>query len=164
MAVEASRAEMLAEQFDAACRDFRASVESVPDDRWQAPTTGDGRQVNVVAHHAASAHRYIADMLQAMANGQQPSIGMDQIHAGNAEHARQFRECSKSDVLRQHDENAAYARNVLRGMDEASLATEGVLLAGIPRWTVAQAVENVLIGHPREHAATINSTLAAASG
>jgi hypothetical protein len=164
MAVEASRAEMLAEQFDAACRDFRASVEAVPDDRWQAPTTGDGRQVNVVAHHAASAHRYIADMLQAMANGQPASIGMEQIHAGNAEHARQFGECSKSEVLQRHDENVAYARDVLRGMDEATLSREGVLLVGTPTWTVAQAVENVLIGHPREHTATITSTLAAASG
>jgi hypothetical protein len=52
--------------------------------------------MNVVAHHAADAHRYIADMLQAMANGQRASMSMDQIHAGNAAGSRRARRLRRS--------------------------------------------------------------------
>jgi hypothetical protein len=160
MTVEASHTQMLLDQFDAACRELAQTIEDVPDAQWLAPTVGDGRQINVVAHHAASAHRYVADMVQAMAAGQPASMGMDQIHAGNAEHARQFGACTKSETLEQHERCSAHAREVLRGFDEATLAHRGELLAGRPM-TVEQAIQGILIGHPRDHAATIRSTLSA---
>jgi mycothiol maleylpyruvate isomerase-like protein len=160
VAIEASRTEALVDLFDAACRDLRDAVEAVPDDKWHVPTVGDGRQVNVVAHHAASAHRPIADMLQAMVQGKPASRDMEQIHAGNAEHARRFGSCSKTEVLEAHAEGSAYARDVLRGMTDERLSKHGELLIGM-QGTVDQAIERVLIGHPGQHAATIRATLAA---
>jgi Mycothiol maleylpyruvate isomerase N-terminal domain len=160
MAVETSRVETLLELFEAACRDLRDAVEAVPDDKWHVPTVNDGRQVNVVAHHAAGAHRPIAEMLQEMARGKPASLSMEQIDAGNAEHARRMGACSKADVLEQHEAGSAYARDVLRGMDDATLSIQGELVAGMPA-TVDQAIERVLIGHPRQHAATIRATLSA---
>ena len=67
------------------------------------PTTGDGRQVNVVAHHAASAHGDIADMVRAMAGGQRGAMDMDRIQANNAEHARKRDACTRAAVLQQHE-------------------------------------------------------------
>jgi phytoene/squalene synthetase len=96
MAQQSTRTDMLVDEFQAACSELRDAILEVPDERWQSPTPGDGRQVNVVAHHAASAHGAIAEMVQAMADGREPTIGMDQIHAGNAEHARRFGGCSKA--------------------------------------------------------------------
>jgi len=160
MTVEVSGTEMLFSQYDAVCRELKTTIEAVPDDKWLVPTSGDGRQVNVVAHHAASAHRYIADMLQAMAAGQPATIGIEQIHAGNAEHARRFGACTKSEVLQEHETNSAHARDILRGFDAEALQKHCELISGIPM-TVEQAIQRILIGHPREHAATIQSTLAA---
>jgi hypothetical protein len=160
MAVETSRVDTLLELYEAACRNLRDTVEAVPDDKWHVPTAGDGRQVNVVAHHAARSHRPIAEMLQEMARGKPASVNMEQIDAGNAEHARHFGACSKAEVLEQHEAGSAYARDVLRGMDEATLSVRGELVTGMPA-TVDQAIERVLIGHPHQHAATIRATLSA---
>jgi hypothetical protein len=158
MAQQSTRSDMLVDEFQAACNELRDAILSVPDDRWQSPTPGDGRQVNVVAHHAASAHRPIAEMILAMADGQAPTLSMDQLHAGNAEHARRFSACSRSETLDQHDRGAALAMATLRGLSEDQLARQGQFLVGMPA-TVEQAVQRVLIGHPREHAATIRAAL-----
>jgi len=158
MALQGTRSDLLVDQFGTVCSQLRATIVGVPDEKWQTPTTGDGRQVNVVAHHAASAHRPIADMVQAMVAGEKPSIGMDQIHAGNAEHARQFAACSKAETLEQHDQGVAYAMAVLGGLSDEQLATQGEFLVGRPM-TVAQAIQGVLIHHPEEHTATIQASV-----
>ena len=148
----------LVEQFGTACTQLRAVIVGVPDEQWQMPTVADGRQVNVVAHHAASAHRYIADMIQAMADGQKPSLSMEHIHAGNADHARQFAACSKAETLDQHDQGVTYATAMLRKLQAEHLAQSGEFLVGVPM-TVAQAIQGVLIGHPQGHTATIQASL-----
>lgn len=159
MAEQGTRVETLLDEFEAACRDLEDTIERVPDDRWQAPTPGDGRQVNVVAHHAAAAHRYIAGMVQAMAAGQPASVSSEQIDLGNAQHARQFAGCSKTDVLETHRQAAAEATAMLRGLTDEQLASTGELLIG-RRLTVEQAIRGVLIGHPRAHAGSIRAALA----
>jgi hypothetical protein len=83
---------------------------------------------------------------------------MDQIHAGNAEHARQFAGCSKAETLELHDRGVAEASSILRGLTDEHLARQGEFLTGAPS-TVEQAIERVLIGHPREHTATIRASL-----
>jgi hypothetical protein len=97
-------------------------------------------------------------MLQAMATGQPAALSMEQIHAGNAEHARRFATCTKAEALAQHDQGAAYARAVVRGLTDDQLARDGEFLVGVPM-TVEQAVHGVLINHPRQHAATIQAAL-----
>jgi hypothetical protein len=158
MTLQGTRSDALVAEFDAACSELRTTIAGVPDDQWQVPTPGDGRPVNVVAHHAAGAHRPLADMLRAMATGQPASLSMEQIHAGNAEHARQFAACTKAEALEQHDQGAAYARAVVHGFTDAQLARHGEFLVGRPM-TVEQAVQRVLINHPREHTATIQGAL-----
>ncbi len=145
--------------FETACADLRDAILSVPEDHWQAATPGDGRQVNVVAHHAASAHRGIADVIAAMLAGQKSSLTLELIHAGNAAHAGQFSTCSRSETLGVHDQGAAYALQMLRGLTESQLDVRGEFLAG-RQLTVEQAVQAILIHHPREHTATIRAVLA----
>jgi hypothetical protein len=154
-----TRVGMLAERFEAVSGELRDTIASVPDDKWQAPTTGDGRQVNVVAHHAAGAHAAIARQIQAMLDGQPQPLTMEQIHAGNAQHAREFAGCSRAETLELHDRGVQEANTMLGGLTDEDLAREGEFLTGAPG-TVEQAIQRVLIGHPREHTATIKATLA----
>jgi hypothetical protein len=158
VSIQATRTEMLIRQFEAACGELRDTIAGVPDEKWQAPTAGDGRQVNVVAHHAASSHEPIARQIQAVVDGQPKPLTMDQIHAGNAEHARAFAACTRSETLELHDRGVEEAGRILRGLHDEQLAREGEFLTGMPA-TVEQAVQRVLIGHPREHTATIQATL-----
>jgi hypothetical protein len=158
MTMQDARVGMLAEQFEAVSGELRDAIAGVPDEKWQAPTTGDGRQVNVVAHHAASSHAAIARQIQAMVDGQPRPLTMDQIHAGNAEHARQFAGCSRAETLELHDRGVAEASGILRGLNDEDLARQGEFITGAPA-TVEQAIQRVLIGHPREHTATIRASL-----
>jgi hypothetical protein len=158
MTLPATQLDSLITEFHAACDDLRDTIARVPDDRWQVPTPGDGRPVNVVAHHAASSHGPIAHMIQAMGQGQPASLSMDQIDAGNAEHARRFGACSKAETLELNEQGAAAATAMLRGLSEDRLAIAGEFLIGRPA-TVEQAIRRVLINHPREHAATLRAAL-----
>jgi hypothetical protein len=83
---------------------------------------------------------------------------MDEIHAGNAEHAQKFAACSKSEALEQHDQGVVYAMAMLRRFTDEQFAKQGEFLMGMPM-TVDQAIQGVLIQHPREHAATIQAAL-----
>jgi len=159
MAIQSTRADMLTEQFKAISGLLRETIVGVPDEKWQAPTSGDGRQVNVVAHHAAGAHAFIARQIQGMANGQPQPLTMEQIHAGNAQHAREFTACSRAETLELHDRGVAETTTILRGLSDEQLALEGEFISGVPG-TVEQAIQRVLIGHPREHTATLQATLA----
>ena len=53
---------------------------------------------------------------------------MDQIHAGNAEHARQFGSCPRAETLEVHDRGVAEANALLRGLTDEQLAQEGEFL------------------------------------
>lgn len=158
MTTQGTRTSVLTEQFEAITGELRETIVRVPDDLWQARAVGDGRQVNVVAHHAASSLGPIARQIQAMLEGRPRPLTMDQIHAGNAEHARQFGSCSRAETLEVHDRGVAEATAMLRGLTDEQLAHEGEFLTGA-RGTVEQVIERVLIGHPREHTATIQATL-----
>jgi Mycothiol maleylpyruvate isomerase N-terminal domain len=159
MAIQGTRADVLSEEYKAISDLLRGAIVGVPDEMWQAPTSGDGRQINVVAHHAAGSHAYIARQIQAMADGQPQHLTMDQIHAGNAQHAREFAGCSRTETLELHDRGVAEATTIVRGLSDEQLAREGEFISGVPG-SVEQAVQRVLIGHPREHTATIQATLA----
>ncbi len=159
MSTQATRAGMLAAQFEATAAQFKDTVTSVPDEKWKAQTPADGRPVNVVAHHAAVSHAQIAGLVRAIADGQGTPLTMEQIHAGNAEHARQFAGCSKTETLETHDRGSAEASAIVSGLTDEQLAQSGEFLAGRPM-TVEQAIEGILIGHPREHMATIQAALA----
>jgi hypothetical protein len=111
-----------------------------------------------VAHHAAGSHAAIARQIQAMVDGHPQPLTMDQIHAGNAEHARRFAGCSRAETLALHDRGVAEASSVLRGLTDEQLARQGEFLTGATG-TVEQAIQRVLIGHPREHTATIRASL-----
>jgi len=158
MTLQGTRIDGLVHEFDAACRALKETIESVPDDRWQVPTPADGRQVNVVAHHAAASHRPIAQLVQAMANGAEAVMTLEQVHIGNAAHALQFAACTKRDALDQNQHGAEYARGVLLGLTDEQLASTADMFIDMPM-TVEQAIRGVLIHHPLGHIATIQSAL-----
>jgi len=155
MTIANTRVSDLLTEFDAVCAQLREAIVQTADANWQSIAPDDGRQVNVIAHHAASSHQPIADMVRAMVDGRGPSISMEQIHAGNAEHARQAAQCTKDEALAVHDQGVHHAATVLRTLTDDQLQINGQFLVGGRESTVEQSIEFVLIGHPRMHAASI---------
>jgi len=157
MTIGSTRVGDLLDQFEAACAQLRAAIVDTPDASWQAIAPDDGRQVNVIAHHAASAHEAIADMVLSMVNGRGPRISMDQVNAGNAEHAQRAAHCTRDEALAVHDKGAQQAASVLRTLTDEQLQIKGQFLVGGRESTVEQSIEYVLIGHPRMHANSIRA-------
>jgi hypothetical protein len=159
MTIGSTRVTDLLSEFDAACAQLRAAIVDTPDASWHTVAPDDGRQVNVIAHHAASSHQPIAEMVLAMVNGHGPSISMDQIHAGNADHAQRAAQCSRDEALAVHDQGAQHAMGVLQTLTDDQLQIKGQFLVGGRESTVEQSIEFVLIGHPRMHAASIAAAM-----
>ena len=145
------RAKALAERFEKANDDVIKAVEHSSDADWRANCADLGWSVGVTAHHIAMGHRGIGGLVQALANGRAPGLTPEQIDQGNAEHARQFANCTKQETLDLLRANGKSAADGVRGLSDEQLNRKAAVLAGAPELTVEQVVENVLIGHPQGH-------------
>jgi uncharacterized damage-inducible protein DinB len=154
------RARSLAQQLEQANQSLIATIEGLSDAQWRAKTPGDGRSVGVVAHHVASSHKSVAGLVGAIADGQPvPTITMEMIHEGNAAHATQHANCTKSETLGLLRQNGAAAVATVRGLGDTQLDRTVTFPMGT--MTAAQVVERVLIGHANDHHGTIRRAIGA---
>jgi uncharacterized protein (TIGR03083 family) len=148
------RARQYADQLDRANQELIATVEGLSDAGWHAPTSAEGWTAGVVAHHVAENHRALTRLVQMIADGQAPpAAGWDRIHQANAEHARRHADTTKAETLALLRENGAAAVLALRGLSDAQLDRSVPVMGNA--MTAAQAIERILIGHVREHHASI---------
>ncbi len=153
-----SRAESLANQFEAANNEVIAAVETCPDDKWKAATPNDGRTLNCVADHIADGNQAIAGFVQALANGQPlPGITPQQLDQLNAERAQKQANVGKADVSSALRQSGAAAASTVRGLTDQQLDRAGAFAGG--EWTTQQMIERVLIGHVQDHLNTIRAAL-----
>lgn len=156
-----TRAEALAEQFEAVNTELVAVVEACAEDAWRRPCEGEGRTVGVTAHHVAVGHAGFAGMVGAVARGQAvPTISLEALHEMNARHAREHAAAGKPetlDALRRHGDGLA---RVVRGLSDEQLARTTAAFGG-REMSVGQIVEHIIIGHPRQHLASIRAALGA---
>jgi hypothetical protein len=114
-----SRAEALADQFEAANNEAITTVEAYPETKWKAATPNDGRPVNALAYHIAASHDGILGLVQALANGQQISgLSPGQLDQMNAEQAQQHANTSKVEVIDLLRQNGATAAAAVRGLSD----------------------------------------------
>lgn len=152
----ASRAESLARQFEETNAAVIRTVEGLSEAQWRMPCPHEGRTVVVVAYHVALSHAPILDAIQTLAAGQPlPPVTMAMIDARNAQEAEQHAACTRaetSDLLRRNGQAAAAA---LRALSDEQLARTGTLLG--QETSARQIAEGILIGHPRQHLASIQA-------
>jgi hypothetical protein len=85
---------------------------------------------------------------------------MDMLHAGNAQHAKEFAGCTKAETLALHQKNAAAAAATVRALSDADLERSGTVITGTPAMTTQQVVEGILISHIDDHLGSIRKTVA----
>jgi hypothetical protein len=155
-----THAETLATRFEEANQDVIRTVEGLTDAQWRATTEEEGWTVGVVAHHIADAHAKVAGLAEMVARGAPvPPLTWDMLHQANAAHARDHAGCTRADTLALLRQNGAAATRTLRGLTDEQLGRTATLLGGT--MSAAQVVENIVIGHPRAHLASIRKALGA---
>ena len=155
-----AKAEALAKQYEAKVQDATATLEKLSDADWKKTTAGEKWTVAVVAHHVASGHEGIANIIKALSAGQGlPGFTMDVLHDMNAKHAQEHANAAKADTVALHKKNAAAAASVVRGLSDDQLAKSGVVLQGMPAMSVEQIVTGILINHVDDHMGSIKKTV-----
>src|SRR5919108_84283 len=105
-----AKAEALAKQFEAKVQEATSVLEKLSDADWKKVTAGEKWSVGVTAHHVAMAHAGIAGLVKSVASGQhKASMTMDDLHAMNAQHAKDYANVGKAETVALHKKNAADA-------------------------------------------------------
>jgi uncharacterized damage-inducible protein DinB len=157
------RAEALAAQLEQANNDLIALVEGLSDQQMQATCPDEGWSVGTAAHHVAVSHEGLMRFVGMLASGQAaPPVTMDMINAQNAQHAQEYATVSKADAVALLRDNGAKAVAMLRSLSDAQLdASQPLPFFGGQPTSTAQVIEMIMIGHPRQHTASIRAAAGA---
>jgi uncharacterized damage-inducible protein DinB len=154
------RARALAERFEQANNKLIAAVNQCSDEQWRANCQELGWSVAVTAHHVGAGHAVIADLASKVANGEElPPITMEMLDQMNAQHAQEHASCTKEETLAMLRDGGSAAAQAVRGLDDEQLGRSGALLVDMPPMTTEQVIENILIGHPRQHLENIRGAM-----
>jgi uncharacterized damage-inducible protein DinB len=154
-----ARAEEVARRFEQVNDELMAVVKTCSPEQWRKTCSGEQWSIGVTAHHVAASYAPIAGMVQALAPGQTVQLpSMEMIDAGNAEHARQFANCTKEETIELLRSGGQALARVVRGLSDAQL-DKGEVLMGTQRIGAAQVVEMGVIGHPTNHLESIRAAV-----
>lgn len=162
----ASRAESLADRFEATLENFTRVLDGLSGDQWRlrGRNTPDmrindedeARPVGVIAHHVAVNLNVIMGRIQAAVHEQaSPPIDFKQT---NARHANEFADTTKAQVLTLLRASGEQISRDLRSIPDAKLDVAQELASG--KMTVQDRIERVLIGHIQGHQGSIEATIA----
>ena len=157
----ASRADQLADRLERGMRRLHALAGSLTAGEWRAALPGDGRAVGVVVHHVASVYPLEIQLARTVAGGQ-PIVGvtMADVHAMNAEHAREHARVTKEEALALLQENGAAAAAAIRALSDEELARAApVSLYADAELTCQFVLEDHAVRHSDHHRARIRAAL-----
>ena len=155
-----ARSEALAKAFEGKAAEMTATIEKLSDADWKKVTAAEKWPVGVTAHHVASSHEAIAGLVKTVASGQSvPNLTMAMIDEGNAQHAKEFANCTKAETLALHKQGVTAAAAAVRGIDDANLDRSATVLTGMPAMSAQQAIEAILINHITGHLGSIKATV-----
>lgn len=154
-----TRAEDLAAQLEAINDGVMAEVSASGEEAWRRVTENEGWPVGVVAHHIASVQRFFAGVLAGLASGARaPALSNADVDENNARHAREFAGVGRPETMVALRVNSAELLEVIRGLSDDDLARTALIVDG-QELTGAQVIELGLIGHLREHLASMQATI-----
>ncbi len=155
-----AKSEALAKRFEVKARGAMATLEQLSEVDWEKVTAAEQWSVGVTAHHLAGALEPVSDMITAVAAGQSLSgFGLDMLDEMNAQHARDYADCTKAETIELHRKGTAVAAATIRGLSDDQLANSGTVLAGAPPMTAEQLITSGLLNHIDEHFGSIRKTV-----
>ena len=155
------RAEALASVLETGAASLIAFAETLSDAEWKTPIPHDGRKIGVVVHHVASMYPLEIGLAQKLAaGGVIDDVTWDNVHAINAQHAREHEGAGKAEAIalvRRNSEAAAAAVRAI-GDAELDLATPNSMY-GNALLTTQFFLEDHAVRHSFHHLAKIRATL-----
>lgn len=151
-----------ASRFRAVTDEVITLVEGCSDSEWKMSSAGENWPLCAVAHHIAIVNPAFAGMVERFANGETytPEVNMDEIHRSNAEHAREYANVGKDEVLEKLRAGGSAVEDALNQISDEQMENPAGVYGGNPL-TVAQVIDYVVIGHTAEHLGSIKATLGA---
>jgi hypothetical protein len=154
------RAEALAERLEQAVDEVIAMVEQSSDERWKATCAAEGWSTGITAHHIAEAHLNGAvGFIQTLATGQQvPPVTTEMIDQGNAQHAAQHANCTRTETLDLLRQRGAAAASTIRGFSDEQLDRAAPMaFAGGASLNAQQLIESAVIDSVQQHLDSIRA-------
>jgi len=155
-----AKSEALAMQFEAKAREAMATLEQLSEADWKKVTAAEQWSVGVTAHHLAGALEAVSNIVKGIVAGQ--SLGNftgDRLDELNAQHAKDFANCSKAETIELHRKAVAAAAETIRGLSDDQLAKSGTVFTGMPPMTAEQLITRGLLVHTDEHFGSIRRTV-----
>jgi DinB superfamily len=130
-------------------------------EQWQRTTLAEGWTVAAAAHHLATVQQAFVGIVEKFAAGEtySPTINMEEIHRNNAKHASAFADADKIETLDILRSSGVEMAGLIGSFDDPGLDRVAGDFGG-NEMTVARFIEYVVIGHSREHATSIQNTIA----
>jgi uncharacterized damage-inducible protein DinB len=155
-----AKGEALAKQFEAKVADATGLLEKLSDADWKKTTAAEKWTVAATAHHLASSYEPITQIIKTIAAGQAlPPFTRQMLDEMNAQHAREFAGCTKSETIALHKKGAAVAAAAVRGLSDAELTKTGTVFTGMSAMSAEDMVKGALLGHIDEHFGSIRKTI-----
>jgi hypothetical protein len=156
-----AKGEAFAKQFEAKVEETTALLESLSDADWKTTTAAENWTVAATAHHVASGHAQLTNIIKTIAAGQAlPHFTPQMLDKINAQHAKEFAGCTKSETIALHKKGAAAAAATVRDLSDAELANTGTVFTGMPPMSAEAMVKGARLGHIDEHFGSIRKTIA----
>jgi len=155
-----AKGEALAKQFEATVAEATALLEKLSEADWKKTTAAEKWTVAVAAHHVARSYDPITHIIKTIAAGQAlHPLAPQMLDEMNAQHAKEFAECTKPETIALLKMGAAAAASAVRALSDAELAKTGVVFTGMPPMSAEEMVKRALIGHADEHFGNIRKTI-----
>ena len=156
-----TRAQLLAERIELGAEKLAVFIENLSDIEWETTIPGEERKAGVLVHHVASSYPAEIDLAYTIASGK-PITGVtyDDIDHINADHAREYDQVSKTDVLKLLRENSKIAADRVRKLSDAELnQAEKVSLNADAPLTTQFFIEDHALRHSFTHLESIKKSL-----
>src|SRR5262245_4211702 len=155
------RAAALASVLEKGAAALVAFAEGLSDAEWQTPVPKDGRKIGVVVHHVASMYPLEIGLAQKLAaGGVVNDVTWDDVHAINAQHARDHDAVGKAEALALLRRNSVAAAAAIRAMGDADLdrIAPNSMYGNAPL-TCQFMLEDHAVRHSFHHLTKIRATL-----
>ncbi len=157
------RANALADRLEQGARLLSYFAAGLTEAQWLSRVPGDGRKVGVVVHHVASVYPLEIHLAQTLAGGSPVTgVTMDDVHANNAQHARDNDAVTKEAALDLLKRNSMAAADAIRALRDGELdqAAPASLYSDAPV-TCQFMLEDHAVRHSYHHLARLRAALKA---
>jgi uncharacterized damage-inducible protein DinB len=155
-----TKGEAFAKEFEGKVQDAVTLLEKLSDADWKKSTAAEQWTVAAAAHHVARSYEPITGIIKTIVSGQTaPNFTPQMLDEMNAQHAREFANCSRPETIALFKQGAAAAAAFVRSLSDAELARSGTVFAGMPPMRAEDMVQRALLGHLDEHVGSIRKTI-----